>query len=212
VEQPAHGFWYNGRELAWEYAPHAWATLSAYRHGVAVPAATIVKVAAHLKYAATAQPSVRFPYQLTGLPASWRFTSAPWQATTGGLVAGPSGAAEEFGGYPSIGPANGRTAGAIPLIVITPGKSRCPFFHGSSTSQRVVLHGVTAVLTHFAGDGARPYQGLCVPEADGLHVMYLENPKPGRGGFAFGGVTGIFLHHLHLLGPSPAGWTTRPLT
>ena len=204
------GFWYEGHQLAWEYAPHAWATLEASRRGAAISAATIIKVAAHVKYAATAKPSVKFPYQLTGLPASWRFTSAPWQGTVDGLLAGPSGGMQELGGYPAIGPADGRAAGTIPQIQITPGTSKCPFFHGSSTSQRVILHGATAIVTRFAGDGAPSYQGLCVPEADGLHVSYVENPKPG-GGFAFGGVTGIFLHHLHLLGPSPANWTTPPL-
>ena len=29
--------------------------------------------------------------------------------------------------------------------------------------------------------------------------------------FLIGGVTGIFLHHLRLLGPDPANWTTHPL-
>ena len=202
-------FWFDGHQLAWEYAPHAWAALEVYKRGAAIPDATIAKVAAHVKYAATAKPSVKFPYQLTGLPASWRFTSAPWRATVGGLVAEAS---HEIGGYPALGPANGRFAGTIPLIEITPGKSRCPFFNGSSgSSQRVVLHGVTAILTHFAGDGAPPYQGLCVAEADGLHVSFVENPRPGRASFAFGGVTGIYLHHLHLLGPDPANWTTHPL-
>jgi hypothetical protein len=203
------GFWYDGQYLAWEYAPHAWATLDAYRRGAAMPAATIVKVAAHVKYRATANPSVKFPFQLTGLPASWRVTSAPWRATADGPIAAAS---HEMGGYVSVGPANGRIAGTIPQIEITPGKSKCPFFNGSSgSSQRVVLHGVTAIVTHFAGDGAPPYQGLCVPETDGLHVSFVENPEPGRARFALGGVTGIFLHHLHLLGASPANWTTRPL-
>ena len=35
-------------------------------------------------------------------------------------------------------------------------------------------------------------------------------PGPGRGGFVFGGVTGIFLRHLRLLGPDPATWTRHP--
>jgi hypothetical protein len=202
------GFWFDGHSLAWEYAPHAWATLAVYRRGAAIPDATIVKVAAHVKYAATAKPSVKFPFQLTGLPASWQVTSAAWRATADGLVATPS---DEMGGNAAVGPADGRFAGTIPRIEITPGKSKCPFFRGSSSSRRVVLGGVTAVVTHFTGSGVRPYQGLCIPETHGLHVSFLELPKPGRAGFAFGGVTGIFLHHLHLLGPGPANWTTHPL-
>jgi len=202
------GFWYDGQYLAWEYAPHAWATLAGYRRGAAIPGATIVKVAAHVKYSVTAKPSVKFPFQLTGLPASWRVTSTAWRTTTDGLVSVPS---DEMGGAAAVGPADGRRAGTIPQIAITPGKSKCHFFQGSSTSRRVTLNGVTAVVTHFTGSGVRPYQGLCVPETHGLHVSFLELPEPGRAGFAFGGVTGLFLHHLHLLGADPADWTTHPL-
>jgi hypothetical protein len=97
----------------------------------------------------------------------------------------------------------------IGSIGITPGKSTCPFFRGSS--ERVSLGGVTAIVTNFTASGARPYQGLCIPETDGLHVSFLEYQEPGRAGFAFGGVTGVFRHHLRLLGPDPANWTTHPL-
>ena len=202
-------FWFDGHDLAWEYAPHAWATMFVYRRGAAIPDATIVKVAAHVKYAATTKPSVKFPFQLTGLPASWRVTSAAWRATADGLVSTISG---EMGGNAAVGPPGRRFGSMLPQIEITPGKSKCHFFHGSSgSSHRVVLNGVTAVVTRFTGSGVRPYQGLCVSEMDGLHVSFLENPGPGRAGFALGGVTGIFLHHLRLLGPDPANWTTHPL-
>ena len=202
-------FWFDGHELAWEYAPHAWAMLSVYRRGAAIPDATIVKVAAHVKYAATTKPSVKFPFQLTGLPASWRVTSDAWRATADGLVSTTS---DEMGGNAAVGPPGRRFAGMLPQIEITPGKSECHFFNDSSgSSRRVVLGGVTAIVTRFTGSGVRPYQGLCVAETDGLHVSFLENPEPGRAGFAFGGVTGIFLHHLRLLGPDPATWTTHPL-
>jgi hypothetical protein len=203
------GFWFDGHELAWEYAPHAWATLVVYRRGAAIPDATMVKVAAHVKYAATGKPSVKFPFQLTGLPASWRVLSAPWRATPDGLAA--TADSHAMGGYPAVGPADGRSAGTIPQIEIVPGKSRCQFFRGSSLSRWAVLNGVRAVVTHFTGSGAPPDQGLCIPETHGLHVSFVEVPGPGRARFAFGGVTGVFLHHLRLLGPDPANWTTHPL-
>jgi hypothetical protein len=200
-------FWFNGHMLAWEYAQQAWATLYVFRRGTPIPAATIVKVAAHVRFAATAKPVVKFPFQLTGLSASWRVLSvAAWRATADGLLAGAS---NELGMTTTVGRADGPVTGTIGQIVITPGKSGCPSFRGSS--QRVVLGGVTAIVTHFTGSGVRPYQGLCIPEADGLHVHFLEFPGPGNAGFAFGGVTGVFLHHLHLLGPDPANWTTRPV-
>jgi len=202
-------FWFYGHMLAWEYARHAWATLYVSRHGTPIPAATIVKVAAHVRFAATAKPAVKFPFQLTGLPASWRVLSvAGWRATADGLLAG----ANYLGMTTSVGRADGPVSGMIGQIVITPGKSNCPFFRGSANrSRRVVLGGVTAIVTHFTGSGVRPYQGLCIQETNGLYVHFLEFPEPGRAGFAFGGVTGVFTHHLHLLGADPARWTTRPI-
>jgi hypothetical protein len=200
-------FWFNGHMLAWAYARHAWATLYVSRHGTPVPPAAIVKVAAHVRFAATTRPAVKFPFQFTGLPASWRMLSvAGWRATADGLLAGAS---LELGMTTTVGRADGPVTGTIGQIVITPGKSGCTFFGGSS--QRVALGGVTAIVTHFSGSGARPYQGLCIQEADGLHVQFLEYPGPGNAGFVLGGVTGVFLHHLHLLGADPANWTTRPI-
>ena len=202
-------FWFYGHMLAWEYARHAWATLYVSRHGTPIPAATIVKVAAHVRFAATAKPAVKFPFQLTGLPASWRVLSvAGWRATADGLLAG----ANYLGMTTSVGRADGPVSGMIGQIVITPGKSNCPFFRGSANrSRRVVLGGVTAIVTHFTGSGVRPYQGLCIQETNGLYVHFLEFPEPGNAGFAFGGVTGVFTHHLRLLGADPAHWTTRPI-
>jgi len=82
------GFWFDGHMLAWEYAPYAWATLFVSRRGTPIPPATIVKVAAHVRFAATTKPAVKFPFQLTGLPASWRVLSvAGWRAAADGLLA-----------------------------------------------------------------------------------------------------------------------------
>ena len=204
-------FWFDGHMLAWEYARHAWATLYVSRPGTPIPAATIVKVAAHVRFAATPEPVVKFPFQLTGLPASWRVLSvAAWRATRDGLLAGTS---RELGSTTAVGRPDGPITGTIGQIAITPGRSGCPFFHGSpdGSSERVSLNGVTATVTRFTGSGARPYQGLCIAETNGLHVQFLEYPEPGHAGFAFGGVTGVFRHHLRLLGPDPANWTTRPV-
>jgi hypothetical protein len=144
------------------------------------------------------------------VPASWRVLSVPWRATAEGLLASTS---RELGSSTAVGRAAGPVTGTIGGVAITPGRSRCPFFHGTSdgSSERVSLNGVTAIVTNFTGSGAPPYQGLCIPEINGLHVMFLEFPGPGRAGFAFGGVTGVFKHHLRLLGPNPANWTTQPI-
>jgi hypothetical protein len=71
---------------------------------------------------------------------------------------------------------------------------------------------VTAALTlRGPHNGTPASQELCVPEADGLSVSFTLYRPPGSPAFPFGGATGIFLHHLRLLGPNPANWTTRPL-
>jgi hypothetical protein len=52
----------------------------------------------------------------------------------------------------------------------------------------------------------RPGQWLCAKDADGLWVgivVYGKNPVLG--------VTGLFAHHLRLLGPDPAHWTRNPI-
>src|SRR5262245_26790269 len=115
--------------LTWEYAGHAWATLYVSRRGTAIPAATIVKVAAHVRFAATAKPVVKFPFQLTGLPTSWRVISVAWRATVDGLLVSTS---RELGSSTTVGRADGPVTGTIGYIAITPGKSKCPFFRGSS--------------------------------------------------------------------------------
>jgi hypothetical protein len=184
------GFWARYDELAWEYAPHAWAELQPYRRGTAVPDATVLKVAAHVRYGAAA-PSVRFPYQFTGLPNSWRVTSATWRAR-GGVMQGMSLA-----------------AGYLGQVSVRPGRGGCWFDRGAS--QRITVGGAKAVFTLFRLNGTHSYQGLCVPETDGLSVDFLMFRAPGGYGFPLGGVTGVFLHHLRLLGPDPAHWTTRPL-
>ena len=201
-------FWFDGSALAWAYTPHAWAALVTYKHGTPVSGPTLAKVAARIRYAATRRPSVKFPFQFTGLPASWRVLSDIWRATPAGLLVSTN---HQFGSGTIVGPRNGNVPGVIGQIVIQPGTSPCPFFRGANHSQRVVLHGVTATVTHFANSGAPAYQGLCIPETNGLHVAFLEFRQPGQTGFAFGGVTGIFLHHLRLIGPDPAAWTTHPL-
>jgi hypothetical protein len=188
---PVHGrpaFWMRGHFLAWEYARHSWVTLVAYRRGTAVPAAIVLRVAGSVHYGAPG-PAPRFPYQFTGIPASWQVTWANWKA--GDLLG------------------RNLSAGQVGQVVVTPGRGKCWFTPGES--QRLTLNGARAVLTVFRQPGVRTYQSLCVPEVDGLSVYFQLYRAHGEHGFPFGGAAGLYLHHLHLLGPDPANWTTRPL-
>jgi len=189
---PVHGrpgFWLRGKMLAWQYAPHSWATLQAYRRGTAVPTAVLLRVAAAVRYGDPDAPGPRFPYQLTGIPASWQVTSVHWRAKD------------------LLG--KGMSAGLAGQFLVTPGSGKCWFAPGES--RWLTLNGAKAVLTVFRQPGARTYQGLCVPEADGLSVNFLLFRAHGEHGFPFGGAAQLFLHHLHLLGPDSVNWTARPL-
>ena len=194
-------FWLIDDTLAWEYAPHAWATLSAYLGQGLSHARTMVKIAAHVRFAAARVPSLRFPFQLTGLPASWHAVSAVWRPTSRGLA----------GGALAVGPASASPGmGVISQIGVAPaGHATCGAPPGSA---RVTLRGVRAFLTlRGPHNGTPASQELCVPHADGLSVSFTLYRPPGSPAFPLGGATGIFLHHLRLLGPNPANWTTRPL-
>src|SRR5262249_4376368 len=70
-------FWFSGHMLAWAYARHSWATLYVSRRGTPIPAATIVKVAAHVRFAATPKPAVKFPFPRTRVPASLQRAAPP---------------------------------------------------------------------------------------------------------------------------------------
>ncbi|HEV2376095.1 MAG TPA: hypothetical protein VGS19_28490, partial [Streptosporangiaceae bacterium] len=45
---------------------------------------------------------------------------------------------------------------------------------------------------------------VCTANADGLSVYLSTGPR------ATPSAVGVFAHHLRLLGPDPAHWTTRP--
>jgi hypothetical protein len=121
-------FWLIDDTLAWEYAPHAWATLSAYLGQGLSHARTMVKIAAHVRFAAARAPSLRFPFQLTGLPASWHAVSAVWRPTGrglagGALAVGPASANPGMGVISQIGvaPAGTPPAGLRQVLLV----SRC---------------------------------------------------------------------------------------
>jgi hypothetical protein len=188
---PVHGrpgFWLDGGTLAWQYAPRSWAYLDTNRRGRAVPPAVMLRVASAIRYGVPA-PAPRFPYQLTGLPASWRVTNARWKT--------------------SSLPGSQLWAGLIEQVQVMPGRVRCWF--DPTASRRITLTGAKAVLTVYRQPGVPSYQGLCVRETDGLSVNFLLFRAPHSHTYPLGGAARVFLHHLHLLGPDPAKWTTSPL-
>ena len=205
-----------GPYLAWQYARGSWATLEyptkAPAHNAAgLPSSThsaklaksalAVKVADHTITGPTAMP-IRFPVQLTGVPASWQVSSTNltpaagilaaelYQITSGPVVLAPAG-----GGVPQNTP----QISTIPARPLT-ANTTCTFSGG-----RPVHHVIDGYRVQTVNIPRQHLQELCAADADGLFVyIYLAGNHPALS------ASRIFAH-LHLLGPNPANWTTKPI-
>ena len=206
-----------GPYLAWQYAPGRWAALqyptkAPAHNGAGLPSlshsaeleksALAVKVADHTIVGPTATP-IRFPAQLTGVPASWQVSSTDLIPRAGTLAAdryqitsGPVVLVPDSPGMPdntpqiSIVPARPHTA-----------NNTCSFFGGRRPVHQVIggyrVQTVSIPRQHL--------QELCAADADGLFVyIYLAGSHPALS------ASRIFAH-LHLLGTDPANWTSKPI-
>jgi hypothetical protein len=196
VAPPVHGhlaFWTRARSsLVWEYARGSWATLALPAGRAASRDA--VRVASDLKYAVATRPSIEFPVQLTGLPSAWRVAAMYFVPDAGVLRA------SEYS-LTGSGP-------SAPNFTTNPATARssCYFYPGESA--RRIIDGYRVIVNHLKAQRGNPaVQQVCAPDADGLMIFistYGPHPTPNA--------VGIFARHLRLLGTSPAGWTTRPLS
>jgi hypothetical protein len=176
----------NGGAFKYQYAPGGWAILSAPSLG------TALRIAANMRFGVqAAEQSIRFPFQLTGLPAGWQvnFTYTSWlhgvqYANTFGVTAsttddniGDNGTDPEFDA--GVGAANA-----------------CADFELAHSQ---VINGHTVLL------GSSGPVALCAADADGVFLT---------AGFGTGWAASyadMFAHNIKLLGPDPANWTTEPV-
>lgn len=181
--------------LAWQYATGGWATI-----GMSTGArpAELRRVAANVRYRSNLR--LPFPFRLVGTPASWKLGGAGVQETQGKLTGyalymGPSQDPEGMSVLvePSFPHACSFTAGQIQSV--------------SFDGARGVL--VTTNLSGPAGPGGQSgsehQQDVCFPSLHGMQV-WVSVSLPDRVGGAMG-----LLHHVQVLGPDPANWTTKPL-
>lgn len=167
--------------LVWSYAPGGWARLSGPSRSDAL------KIARKVMFGApTAQP-IRFPVTITGVKPSWRVTMV--QSAPSGEVL----AAQQW----TLGTA--ATAPSFTVLPKGPNGGLCNL-QPASAVQRQIINGfrVTTTLTDQASQA-------CAPRARGMSVYISTGAKMAPDAIA------IFAHHLRLLGPNPAGWTTQPL-
>ena len=192
--------------VAFQYARGGWAVVES----TGTPA-DVIRVAASLRYGQTSH--LRFPFRLAGLPRAWSEVLLAGYVRPGPGAQGPT-EDELILGSPATRPG---TATRDALMVLastqTAQGTRCrtqSVTVGSSqtsTSQPVscpstVINGYRVFLNAPPVKGA---QTLFAPDADGLY-LYEQTIGPG----APLSPIAILAHHLHLLGPNAANWTTTP--
>jgi hypothetical protein len=183
-------FWTAGG-LAWQYARDSWADLSG---APAVATSDMLKVADGIRYGVAARPSIRFPVQLTGLPAAWQIEFVSY-VPDGAVLRASNFLLANGDLYPpsfTIGPATARNS--------------CTYWPGQSRRTAIDGHQVTvSYLRQTAGSPST--QQVCAPDADGLSLIFATyDARATPDG------VGIFAKHTRLLGTDPADWTTRPLS
>jgi hypothetical protein len=209
--QPA--FWTDhGSGVAWEYAPGAWAELSAFTTGgqdlrpSAATEALLLRVAAHVAYGDTTP--LTFAFRLSGgLPAGWQLSRASF-TVSGDRMAGSGVMA---------GPAVDTSALTIDASASTmPEACDSPAVTGESTSYVARL----GLQWRYRKVGRPGYawQQLCATgPVDGLSgvnlALDMSDPasgKPLSGAAQLGGTLGV-LARLRFLGPDAAAWIASPV-
>jgi hypothetical protein len=215
----------DGRAIAWEYAPDAWASVGAVavrnapatdktrlRGDVAgkrtLPPVTaaqrnlVRRVAVAVKY--EQKTPLLFSFKLTGpLPVGWQLQSVTFEDIGGRLLA------DGLNAGPAV------DTSALGLSANTQFYA-CNYVDGQSSY--VTQDGVNWEYRVLDDHIAKNVEMLCsTTKVDGLQVnIYLDmapeeaGAAPLPGSTALGGAFGVY-QKLRLLGPAPANWTTNPL-
>lgn len=185
--------------VAFQYARGGWAVVESTG-----TAADVIRIAASLRYGQTSR--LRFPVRLTGLPRQWSEVLLAQYAQPEPGAQGPT-EDEMFLGSPTTRP--GTAARDVLTIIASTMTEPLPHCRvkivGGNASHHVpcslpVINGHKVVLN---GPPVPGKQTLSAPDADGLYV-YEQVDSLG----APLSPTAVFAHHLQLLGPDQANWTT----
>jgi hypothetical protein len=141
---------------------------------------TAIRIAKGVRFGETT--GIRFPLRLTGLPRRWRSVREAIFTRDG-----PQMVAEVL-----------ELGGPEPLNLVF-GASRGPARCDSRSCQAVTINGYRVDLTD-AGTGWP--SALIANDADGISLAISIGGHPPLSPAA------VFAHHLELLGPDPANWTT----
>ena len=174
--------------LVWSYAPGGWARLSGPSRSGAL------KIAGNVTFGTPTAQAVRFPVTITSARPSWRVRMVQ-SAPSGGVLAAQQW---DLGTWDL-----GTAATALSFTVLPQGQgpaSGSCTLEPASAIRHQIINGfrVTTTITAQASQA-------CAPHARGMSVYIGTGAKVTPDAIA------IFAHHLRLLGPNPAAWTTQPL-
>jgi hypothetical protein len=199
----AGGYVNSSGVLAWQYAVGGWAVLSYNARD------TAVKIADRIRFGYRGEPAIRFPVQLTDVPANWQVNClttgllghvmyATSDVVTAGRVKGT--VCGDYGSdlYPQNTPTFDAGAAGD-----QGGKNACgAFFPSNAHPTPEVINGYQVVL---GTQKTWPNYQLCANDAAGTFVWIAIGAHPTLS------PASIFAHHLRLLGSNPAKWTTKPI-
>ena len=189
--------------LAWQYAVGGWAVLGYNARD------TAVKIADRIRFGYREEPAIRFPVQLTDVPANWQVNClttgllghvmyATSDVVTAGRVKGT--VCGDYGSdlYPQNTPTFDAGAAGDQGV-----KNACGgFFPSNARPTPEVINGYQVVL---GTQKTWPHYQLCANDAAGTFVWIAIGARPTLS------PASIFAHHLRLLGSNPAKWTTKPI-
>jgi hypothetical protein len=184
-----------GGTLNWVYARNGLAQVYASDERVAL------RTARSLIVGPTAGPPIRFAAQMIRVAASWRVANVTTQWVSGVeyaadyyLTANPRNLKASATGLPQIG-----------ASLALARQSDCKDYMPQYKHRTETINGYRAYVGVNPNPRGWPESALCAADADGQMVSLEMDRHPAISAVDF------FAHHLRLLGPDPAKWTTRPI-
>jgi hypothetical protein len=182
--------------LRWQYARGGWAAVSDLSLRPAM------HVAATIRFGPHAGTPIRFPLQLTNVPADWQVAQVSTAWADGGqyvntfeVTAGP--VAGTIVNSPSMPSFQAGPPGGSNICSAQSARS------GGYTTTTTVIHGYQVLL---GSDSAMsPQHFLCAADADGEYIEIDMGRHPAIS------PADLFADHMRLLGSDPADWTTQPI-
>jgi len=206
---------YPGRSLnlAFEYAPNAWAVVSQTydltNKATAVWIARATEFGQHIP--------ISFAARFTSLPVGWRILGTYFSAGRDGVGSPPAGVylawSYKILRLRTISPATPVIMGTdtvpgVPLLGIFPalsGSNGCQ----DTRSKHVTIHGYRFIVSDQKSSAHRDDYSVRCPDVDGLTISVNEIGAAAHPNWVLSPAQ--VLERTQLLGPDPADWVTNPL-